>query len=155
MLDEIYSGFSKEAELSKPTIVRVYSCKTCEETIKTAPAPAVLLPKAIASANTMAYVSTAKYANGLPLYRLSEILKRHQIVLSHQTLSESALSVAHQIKPLIEHLKQQLFSGPLTVHPQHTASSNCIRQQHKIIIDRLHGVFRIKNNFPKSQSAEL
>ena len=61
----------------------------------------------------MAYVITAKYADGLSLYRLSEILKRHQIVLSRQTLSESVLSVAHQIKPLIEHLKQQLLSGPL------------------------------------------
>ena len=31
-----------------------------------------------------------------------------------------------------------------SVHPQHTASGNCIPRQHKIIIDRLPGVFRIK-----------
>jgi len=95
------------------TIRKKYACKACEETIKSAPAPAVLLPKAIASANTMAYVITAKYADGLPLYRLSEILKRHSIEMSRQTLSESVLAVAGKIKPLIEYMKQQLHSGPV------------------------------------------
>jgi len=95
------------------TIRKKYACKVCEETIKTAPLPAVLLPKAIASANTMAYVITAKYADGLPLYRLSEILKRHRIEMSRQTLSESVLTVAGKIKPLIDYMQQQLRAGPL------------------------------------------
>ena len=90
------------------TIRKKYACKVCEETIKTAPLPAVLLPKAIASANTIAYVITAKYADGLPLYRLSEILKRHRIEMSRQTLSESVLTVAGKIKPLIDYMQQQL-----------------------------------------------
>ena len=89
-------------------IRKKYACKVCEETIKTAPLPAVLLPKAIASADTMAYVITAKYADGLPLYRLSEILKRHRIEMSRQTLSESVLTVAGKIKPLIDYMQQQL-----------------------------------------------
>ena len=67
----------------------------------------------MASSNTMAYVITAKYADGLPLYRLSEILKRHRIEISRQTLSESVLTVASKIQPLIDHMKQQLRSGPL------------------------------------------
>ena len=71
------------------------------------------LPKAMASSNTMAYVITAKYADGLPLYRLSEILKRHRIEMSRQTLSESVLTVAGKIKPLVDYMKQQLRSGPL------------------------------------------
>lgn len=95
------------------TIRKKYACKQCEETIKTAPAPEVLLPKAIASANTMAYVITAKYADGLPLYRLSEILKRHQIDLSRQVLSEAVLSVGSKIKVLVEHMQRQLLSGDL------------------------------------------
>ena len=94
------------------TIRKKYACKACEEIIKTAPAPAVLLSKAIASSNTMAYVITAKYADCLPLYRLSDILKRHRIEMSRQTLSESVLAVAGKIKPLIDHMKQQLHSGP-------------------------------------------
>lgn len=95
------------------TVRKKYACKQCEENIKIAPAPSVLLPKAIASANTMAYVIIAKYLDGLPLYRLSCILQRYGIELSRQTLSESVLSVAHQLEPLIERLVQHLLSGSL------------------------------------------
>ena len=99
------------------TVRKKYACRECEETIKTAPAPLVLLPKAMASANTMAntmaYIITAKYADGLPLYRLSEILKRHSIEISRQTLSESVLCVAEKIAPLINYMRRQLISCEL------------------------------------------
>ena len=90
-----------------------YACKGCEDTIKIAPKPAVLLPKSIASGNTMAYVITSKYADGLPLYRLSGILGRYGIEMSRQTLSESVMRVAERISPLIEHIKQQLMKSSL------------------------------------------
>lgn len=95
------------------TVRKQYACTGCEDTIKTAPKPNVLLPKAIASANTMAYVITSKYADGIPLYRQSGILARYHIDLSRQTLSESVLKVAEQIQPLVECLRQQLLSYPL------------------------------------------
>ncbi|MBQ0719511.1 MAG: IS66 family transposase [Gammaproteobacteria bacterium] len=88
-----------------------YACKACDETLKIAPTADVLLPKALASANTMAYVITSKYADGLPLYRLSGILSRYGIELSRQTLSESVLKVAEKLMPLTEHLKQQLINS--------------------------------------------
>ena len=53
-----------------------YGCKACEDTIKTAEKPAKLLPKSNATAGTLAYVITAKYQDGLPLYRLSNIFNR-------------------------------------------------------------------------------
>ncbi len=95
------------------TIRKKYACKGCEDTIKTAARPKVLLPKSIASANTMAYVITSKYADGIPLYRLSGILERYHIDLSRQTLCESVLRVAQQIVPLIEHLNQHVRGYPL------------------------------------------
>lgn len=95
------------------TVRKQYACKGCEDTIKTAPKPNVLLPKAIASANTMAYVITSKYADGIPLYRLSGILERYHIDLSRQTLSESVLKVAEKIEPLMEHLRRHLLGYPL------------------------------------------
>ncbi len=95
------------------TIRKKYACKGCEESIKTAARPKVLLPKSIASNNTMAYVITSKYADGIPLYRLSGILERYHIDLSRQTLCESVLKVAQQITPLIEHLNQHLRGYPL------------------------------------------
>ena len=90
-----------------------YACKSCDDSIQLAPKAAVLLPKALASANTMAYIITSKYADGLPLYRLSGILSRYGIELSRQTLSESVLKVAEQLIPLTAHLKQQLIDSPL------------------------------------------
>ena len=93
------------------TVRKKYACKSCEEGIKTAPHPATLLPKAMASANTMAYIITAKYADGLPLYRLSEILKRHHIDLSRQTLSASVLATAAKLEPFMECLKTHLHQG--------------------------------------------
>jgi len=95
------------------TVRKKYACQGCEDTVRTAPKPNVLLPKAIASADTMAHVITSKYADGIPLHRQSAILARYRIDLSRQTLSESVLKVAEKIIPLIEYLKVHLFAYPL------------------------------------------
>lgn len=89
-----------------------YACKACEDTIKTAPRAAVLLPKSIASGNTMAYIITSKYADGLPLYRLSGILGRYGIEMPRQTLSESVLKAAEKVVPLIDYMQQYLMNSP-------------------------------------------
>lgn len=95
------------------TIRKKYACKGCEDTIKIASRPDVLLPKSIASGNTMAYIITSKYADGLPLYRLSGILGRYGIELPRQTLSESVLKAAGKVVPLIDHMRQRLMDGAL------------------------------------------
>jgi len=59
----------------------------------------------------MAYVITSKYADGLPLYRLSGILARHGIDLPRQTLSESVLKTAEQTMPLIDFMIAGLRAG--------------------------------------------
>lgn len=95
------------------TIRKKYACQGCDDTIRTAPKPNVLLPKSIASANTMAHVITSKYADGIPLYRQSGILARYHIELSRQTLCESVLKVAERIEPLLHHLQRHLLAYPL------------------------------------------
>jgi transposase len=94
-------------------IRKKYACKNCDDNIKIAPKADVLLPKSIASGNTMAYVITSKYVDGLPLYRLSGILDRYGIEFSRQTLSESVLKVAHKIEPLVGHIKRHLMNNSL------------------------------------------
>ena len=59
----------------------------------------------------MAYVITSKYADGLPLYRLSGILARHGIDLPRQTLSESVLKTAERTTPLIDYMIAGLRAG--------------------------------------------
>lgn len=116
-LSEIGEDVSEQLEII-PAKLRViehvrikYACKSCEETIKLAPSAATLLPKAMASANTMAYIITAKYADGLPLYRLSTILKRYGIDFSRQTMSESVIATARKLEPLMEHFRQELLTS--------------------------------------------
>ena len=87
---------------------KTYSCSACDESIRTAPPAPSILPKSIVSANTAAYLVTAKYADGLPLYRMSTILKRYGITLPRQTLSEAVLRSATRVEPLIEILRERL-----------------------------------------------
>lgn len=118
-LVEIGEDVSEQLDIVPATVQVIhhrrkkYACKQCENTIKSADAAAVLLPKALASANTMAYVVTAKYVDGLPLYRLSSIFKRYGVDLSRQTLSASVLATAERLDPLLEVLESQLTSGSL------------------------------------------
>jgi transposase len=118
-LEEIGEDISEQLDII-PARVQViqhvrkkYARKNCEETIKSAPRPNTLLPKAIASANTMVYIITTKYADGLPLYRLSEILKRYGVDLSRQTLSTSVLKTAQLVDPMIKQMQRQLHAGPV------------------------------------------
>jgi transposase len=62
-----------------------YACRTCEGTshdgkaVITAPLPAQPIPKSNASPGFIAYITTAKYQDGIPLYRLEGILARYKI----------------------------------------------------------------------------
>ncbi|MET3124838.1 transposase [Oxalobacteraceae bacterium GrIS 2.11] len=68
-----------------------YACRHCEQhgtsgTIVTAQLPAQPIPGSIASAATIATLMTAKYADGLPLYRLESVLDRSDIHLGRGTM---------------------------------------------------------------------
>jgi len=124
-LSEIGEDISEQLEIipAKLQVIqhvrKKYACKSCEETIKTAPRANTLLPKAIATANTMAYVITAKYVDGLPLYRLSTILKRHGIEYPRQTLSQSVLTTADKVEPVVDHFKAALLQSDV-IHMDET-----------------------------------
>lgn len=56
---------------------------------------------------------TAKYVDGLPLYRLSSILRPYDVDLPRQTLFESVLAAAKKLTQLIEYLDRTLQTYPL------------------------------------------
>lgn len=111
---EIGETTSEELDIVPATIQviehvrKTYSCSKCDESIRTAPPAPSMLPKSIVSSNSLAYLVTAKFADGLPLYRMSTILKRYGIDLPRQTLSESVLKGAGRLEPLIEVLRGHL-----------------------------------------------
>ena len=87
-----------------------YKCPRCEdagpETTSLPPQP---IPKGIASAGLLAHVATAKYADGLPLYRQSAMFERSGVALSRQTMAGHVVAVGELVAPLIERLRSHIL----------------------------------------------
>ena len=65
------------AKLSVVQYVRPkYACKPCQENVKIAPMPSLLLPKSLATPELVAYTIVAKYCDHIPLYRQQNIWDR-------------------------------------------------------------------------------
>lgn len=96
-----------------------YSCKQCENsaeqgrTVKIAPVPMQLLPKAIASGGLMAHILTAKFADALPFYRQERQFSRLGTDISRATMCRWAMVLAQACMPLKNLLRQEILSGPL------------------------------------------
>lgn len=96
-----------------------YSCNQCENaaengpTVKVAPKPAQLIPKAIASGGLMAHILTAKFVDALPFYRQEQQFSRLQADISRATMCRWTMRVAEACIPLSKLLKQEILSGPL------------------------------------------
>jgi len=71
-----------------------------------APLPAQPIAKSIASPGTCAFVVTAKYADGLPLYRLEKILPRYGLDVSRGTLAAWMIRLGDLIVPLINLMEE-------------------------------------------------
>jgi transposase len=95
----------------------VYACRTCErretETpITTAPMPAPVYPKSLASPSAMAYILHQKYVEGLPLYLQEKQWERLGVSLSRQTMANWVLYGADTwLRPFFDrmafHLRRQ------------------------------------------------
>jgi transposase len=65
-----------------------YACRTCEDGVVQAPAPARLIEGGLPTEATVAQVLVSKYADHLPLYRQSQIYARQGIDLDRSTLAD-------------------------------------------------------------------
>lgn len=92
-----------------------YSCETCKEetdeaNIVKTPHDASVLPGSYASPEAIAHIMTQKYVMGVPLYRQEQDLKRRNIRLSRQTMSNWVVQGAQRwLKPVYEELHRQLL----------------------------------------------
>jgi len=66
-----------------------------------APLPAQPIPKSLAAPGLCAFIATAKYQDGLPLYRQETILARHGLTVSRATLASWMIRLGELIVPLI------------------------------------------------------
>ena len=86
-----------------------YGCPHCRTGVKLAPLPPQPIPKALATAATLAWVAVSKYVDALPLYRLENQFVRMGIDLPRATLSHWMVKSGILVQPLINLLRDRLF----------------------------------------------
>ena len=87
-----------------------YVCERRHEDVITAPNPPTLLPKTMASPSLLAHLVTAKFDDGIPLYRVSRQLERSGMDLSPGTAGTWVNRIGgDKIIPLIELLREAIF----------------------------------------------
>jgi transposase len=85
-----------------------YACRSCEDVVVQARAPARLIEGGIPTEATVAHVVAAKYADHLPLYRQAQIYARQGIQLDRSTLADWTGRAAFLLRPVHEHLLKTL-----------------------------------------------
>lgn len=102
----------------------VYGCRQCERageqaSIITAPAPKAPIPRSYASANLLAYLITAKFVDGLPLYRQESQFERLGIALPRSMTSLWMIRSAELFEALYRRLQHHL-RGRHVLHADET-----------------------------------
>jgi transposase len=87
--------------------------KSAEPVVKIMPLPPQPIPKSFASPGLLATIATAKYGDGLPLYRQEEIFGRIGVDLTRQTIAGWMVRCGEIVKPLINLAKDELMNGPV------------------------------------------
>ena len=89
-----------------------YACPKCNKFVITATKPKDPIPKSIASPELLSYVSVSKYADGLPLYRLSKMFNRLDIKISRTNLANWMIKCGILLQPLINLMQDEIFTQP-------------------------------------------
>jgi len=89
------------------------ACPKCNKYIVTADKPSDPIPKSIASPELLSYITVSKYADGLPLYRLSQMFKRLDISISRTNMADWMIKCGSLIQPLINLLEDKLLDQPV------------------------------------------
>jgi transposase len=71
-----------------------------------APMPKQPIPKSQFSPILLAWCVVSKYVDGLPLYRLSKILKRCGMKICHKTMARALVQASHHLRRLTEYWPQ-------------------------------------------------
>jgi transposase len=80
--------------------------------VKTAPPVPSVIPKGIATPSLLSAIVTAKYADGLPLYRQEEILARQGVELSRTSMARWVVQAALVARPIWNILEERLLASP-------------------------------------------
>lgn len=88
-----------------------YACPCCRQGVHIAPPPVAIFPKSIATPSLLAHIITAKFVDGLPLYRQEPQFERMGIPLGRGTLAIWAIRLGGTLLvPLINLLNEHLLA---------------------------------------------
>jgi transposase len=89
-----------------------YGCRACEEAVVQAPAPERPIDGGMATEALLAHVLISKFADFLPLYRQSEMLKRQGIAIDRSTLGAWVGRACWWLRPLYELVASTVLAAP-------------------------------------------
>ena len=90
---------------------RKYACRTCEDQVVQAPAPARLIEGGLPTERLVAQVLVAKYADHTPLYRQAQGLARQGITIDRSTLAFWTGYAAAELKPIWALMREELLTS--------------------------------------------
>lgn len=91
-----------------------YACPCCDGAIRLAARPPQVIPKGLLSEAAQAWVITAKYLDGLPLYRQAALLGRFGGTdWSRNTLAAGVVKVGLAVQPLVNLLRDEMLAAPI------------------------------------------
>lgn len=96
------------------TIRPKYACPCCRLGVHIAPVPVQLLPKSLATPSLLAQITTAKFVDGLPLYRQEAQFHRLGVSLGRATMANWMIQLGGtHVVPIINLLNEHLLDAPL------------------------------------------
>jgi transposase len=103
-----------------------YACRHCEQQaseegpqIETASKPLSPIEKGLAAPGLLSYVIVSKYGDHLPLYRLENILKRHEVEIARSTMCGWMAQCATLLRPLQEVMTMEVLTSKV-IHTDDT-----------------------------------
>lgn len=91
----------------------VRACPKCKLYVVTAEKPCPPIPGSYVGPGLLAHVITAKYADGLPNFRLAKIFKREEAIIPRSTQSDWCIASALLLQPLYELLKREVLTSSI------------------------------------------
>jgi transposase len=88
-----------------------YACPACHEGVVEALAPPQAVEKGLAAEGLLAHVVVAKYADHLPLHRLTGIFRRERVDLAPSTLCDWVADVATALAPIDAQLRREITAA--------------------------------------------
>ena len=80
-----------------------------EQGIVIADLPSLPIPKANASASLLAFILISKFVDHLPLYRLLQIFKRQDLIISKSTIGGWVSKTSELLRPLYDNFKDKFL----------------------------------------------